>query len=153
MAKTTWVLVASAHRARCFEHDASSRRVFETVNFSFPPPQFDSMGRPDELPRQCEPFKGRMPHGRVRFSPAMAVGVRKRTGFSRQLADYINRGVATQRCDGVGLIASSDMLGELMPLLSQAADQRLCHAIAKDLTHLQGIDLAHRIDLLLGSTV
>lgn len=83
----------------------------------------------------------------------MATGVRKRTGFSRQLADYINRGVATQRCDGVGLIASSDILGELMPLLSRAADQCLYHAIAKDLTYLQGIELAHRIDLLLHSTV
>lgn len=66
--------------------------------------------------------------------------------FARQLADYLNIGVAERLCSGLVLIASSPMLGELRPLLSGEASKVLRSCVTSDLTRYTGDDLKERVD-------
>ena len=71
---------------------------------------------------------------------------KERARFARQLADYLNEGVAGRRCNALVLIATSTMLGELRPCLNHAAEKAVKRSIVSDLTRYQGADLRQRVD-------
>jgi protein required for attachment to host cells len=89
---------------------------------------------------------GRTGHAGTQFEPHTDARAKERGNFARQLADYLNEGVAAQRCNGLVLIASNAMLGELRPLLNSAAEKALKSSVASDLTSFQGPELTKRIN-------
>lgn len=142
----TWILVANARRARCFERHARDLSLTELADFVHPQTHLPSEAGAGDLTGVAGKGHGRTGHAGTQFEPHTEAHAKARGSFARQLADYLNGGVAGQRCNGLVLIASSPMLGELRPCLSSAADKALRSCIASDLTHYQGTELKQRID-------
>lgn len=89
---------------------------------------------------------GRTAHAGTQFEPHTEAHAKERARFARELADYLNEGVAAQKCNALVLVASSPMLGELRPCLSPAAEKVVTRAIVADLTLYEGPELKALID-------
>ena len=144
----TWILVANAERARCFERQAKDHSLTELADFVHPYPQTNTVSATSPGDRSGDAGKGhgRTGHAGTQFELHTEPHAKERGIFARQLADYLNAGVAEQRCSGLVLIASSPMLGELRPLLSGEASKVLRNCVTSDLTRYQGSDLKERVD-------
>jgi protein required for attachment to host cells len=142
----TWVLVANSRRARCFQRQADNHALTELADFVYP--KYQPANDPDagDLTGAAGKGHGRTAHAGTQFEPKTDDRTKERLGFARNLAGYINEGVTGQRCNGIVLIASSPMLGELKPLLSSAAGKALRTCVISDLTRYEGPELKKRID-------
>ncbi len=146
---TTWVLVANAGRARCFERDAASHALSELRDFVHPHASLGGAAQGGALTGAAAKGHGRTGHAGTQFEPHVTAQAKERDSFARQLVDYLNEAVALKRCSGLVLIASAPMLGELRPGLSSAAQKVLQRAVAGDLTRYQGAELQQRVDAAL----
>jgi protein required for attachment to host cells len=143
--RKTWILVADAHRARFFEGNASNPLLGELANFVYPHTTMGGEPGVGDISGDAGKGHGRTGHAGTQFEPKTSDGAKERHSFAKQLADFLNKGVADQHCDRIELIAPSPMLGELKPLLSQASQKVLHRSLAADLTHCQGEDLKARV--------
>ena len=131
--KNTWILVANGHRARFFQHDQADCSLAEVAGFVYPaaaPPTQASTAQPLAL--------------------QTLVATKSHRRFARQLADYLNKCVADQRCDRVALIATAPMLGAMQPMLSPVVGAKLLCSVASDLTHYQDSELRQRVQEVVG---
>ncbi|MDO8456177.1 MAG: host attachment protein [Burkholderiaceae bacterium] len=144
----TWVLIANAERARCFERHATDHSLTELADFVHPYPQTNIISETSLGDRSGDAGKGhgRTGHAGTQFESHTEPHAKERGIFARQLADYLNKGVAEQRCNGLVLITSSPMLGKLRPLLSSAAEKMVQSSVTSDLTRYTGPELKERID-------
>ena len=146
----TWILVANASRARCFERDALSAPLNELADFVFPHTRLGGEATGEatdgDISGDAGKGHGRTAHAGTQFEPRTEASAKDLNSFARQLADFLNKGVAAQRCDKLALIAASRMLGELKPLLSPAAEKMLQRSVAVDLTYYQGAELRQRVN-------
>ncbi len=134
---TTWILIASGERARCFERHISNHSLSELTDFVQPhasPASDFGKGH------------GRTGHAGTQFEPHTEARKKSHKDFARHLADYLNDAVGAKRCSSLVLIATNPMLGEIKPLLSLAASKALKRAVSSDLTHLAGPELKNRVD-------
>lgn len=141
----TWILVSNAHRARCFEYDKSKLKFNELADFACPQARIVR-----EHDRLAQPGSDRKGHGRTahagtQLEPRMTNIAKERSHFARELAEFLNKGVADKNCGRLALIASDRMLGEIRPCLSSAADRALGTCVAGDFTRYQGKDLSQRL--------
>lgn len=146
----TWILVANAERARCFERHAADSSLTELIDFVHPQSSLGGQAGGDELTGAAGKGHGRTGHAGTQFEPHTQAHAKERASFARQIADYLNEGVAAKRCNALVLVATSPMLGELRPCLSSAAGKAVTHSVASDLTRYQGSELSHRIGEALG---
>ena len=144
--KKTWILIADAHRARCFERSGAGQPLTELSDFLHPKPTLASIAEGSDLTAAAGKGHGRTAHAGTQFEPHTEAHAKERASFARQLADYLNEAVAAQHCSGLVLIASSPMLGELRPCLSSAAGKALQRSVVSDLTRYQGADLTERVN-------
>lgn len=145
--KKTWILVANARHARFFETEAGPGVLALEERAGFVYPHSSRASETDAGDRGGDAGKGhgRTAHSGTQFEPKTSVEEKERKNFARQLADYVNRGVGEQRCDRLVLITSSQVLGELRPLLSPAAEKLLYRSVSADLTQYQGEELRRRV--------
>lgn len=141
-----WVLIANAERARCFERHATDHSLTELIDFVHPLTSLGGAAGEDDLTGAAGKGHGRTGHAGTQFEPHTEAHAKERASFAKQLADYLNEGVAGQRCNALVLIATSPMLGELRPFLSKAADKLVRAGVASDLTLYQGPELKKRVD-------
>ena len=141
----TWILISDAHRARCFERHAPDYSLTELADFVFPQTSMSSEANGGDLTGAAGKGHGRTGHAGKQFEPHTETHAKERSSFSRQLAAYLNAAVAEQRCNGLVLIASSPMLGEIRPCLSSAAEKVLLKCVTSDLTHYTGPELKERV--------
>src|SRR5665647_2289602 len=141
----TWILIANAERARCFERHATDLSLTELADFVHPHRNMVSEVSGDDPTGAAGKGHGRTGHAGTQFEPHTEAHAKERGIFARQLADYINEGVAGQRCNALVLIATSPMLGELRPCLSSASDKVVRNCVASDLTRYQGPELKKRV--------
>lgn len=142
----TWILIANAERARCFERHAKDQSLTELIDFIHPHTSLTSKANGGDLTGAAGKGHGRTGHAGTQFEPHTEAHAKERAGFARQLADYINEGVAGQRCNALVLIATSPMLGELRPYLSSASEKLVRSCVASDLTRYHGSELKNRVD-------
>ena len=142
----TWVLVANAERARCFQRDSTSHALTELSDFVHPHASLAGEAQGGALTGAAGKGHGRTGHAGTQFEPHTPAQAKERDSFARQLADYLNEGVAAKRCNGLVLIASSPMLGELRPCLSPATQKVVQSAVVGDLTRYEGPELKKRVD-------
>ncbi len=88
---------------------------------------------------------GRTGHAGTQFEPQTEAHAKERANFARELADYLNKGVAEQRCQALVMIATSPMLGELRTHLSRESEKMVLASTASDLTHYSGRELEKRV--------
>lgn len=144
--KKTWILIADAHHARCFERQEHPHKLTELTGFVYPSIKLTDRPASGDLSGDAGKGHGRSGHAGTQFEPHTEVHAKERKEFARHLAEYINQAVAQQQCSALVLIASSPMLGVLKPLLSSAASQALQRCIPSDLTHYQGAELENRVN-------
>jgi protein required for attachment to host cells len=141
----TWVLIANAERARCFERHATDQSLTELIDFVHPHASMGGKAGGGDLTGAAGKGHGRTGHAGTQFEPHTEAHAKERASFARQLADYINEGVSGQRCDALVLIATSPMLGEIRPCLSSAAEKTVRAFVASDLTRYGGPELKKRV--------
>jgi len=142
----TWVLIANAERARCFERHATDHSLTELTDFVHPHSSLTGEAGGGDLTGAAGKGHGRTGHAGTQFEPRTDAHSKERGSFARQLADYLNEGVAAQRCNALVLIATSPMMGELRPCLSSAAEKLVRSSVTSDLTLYQGPELKERVD-------
>jgi protein required for attachment to host cells len=142
----TWVLIANAERARCFERHATDHSLTELIDFIHPHTSLGGAPSEGDLTGAAGKGHGRTGHAGTQFEPRTEAHAKERGSFARQLADYLNEGVAAHRCNELVLIATSPMLGELRPCLSSAADKVVRRCVTSDLTRYQDAELKERVN-------
>ena len=142
----TWVLIANAERARCFERHPTDHSLTELADFVHPHTSLTGEAGGGDLTGAAGKGHGRTGHAGTQFEPRTDAHAKERGSFARQLADYLNEGVAAQRCNALVLIATSPMMGELRPCLSSAAEKLVRSSVTSDLTLYQGPELKERVD-------
>jgi len=145
--KKTWILIADARHARCFERHAGNHSLTELADFVHSQTNLASQAHGGDLTGAAGKGHGRTGHAGTQFEPHTETHAKERGSFARQLSDYLNQGVAEQRCDAFVLIASSAMLGQLKPCLSHAAEKAVTCCVSSDLTHYSGAELEERVTL------
>lgn len=144
--ETSWILIANSGRARCFERHAADHSLTELSDFMHLHASLEEQAGGGDLTGAAGKGHGRTGHAGTQFEPHTQADAKERADFARQLADYLNEGVAGRRCDALVLIATSTMLGELRPCLSHAAEKAVKRSIVSDLTRYQGADLRQRVN-------
>ena len=105
----TWILVSNAHRARCFETDGRSDALKELADFIYPRVSSGHDAQAAGGVADVGKGHGRTGHAGTQFEPHVEAGAKERHSFARQLADYLNTGVAAQRCERVAMIATQPL--------------------------------------------
>ena len=144
--KKTWILIADAHRARCFERDDVDHSLTELAGFVFPKPSLASQAGGGDLTGEAGKGHGRTGHAGTQFEPHTEVHAKDRSSFALHLATYLNDAVAGQQCHALVLITTPPMLGELKPHLNHAANKVLKRCVTSDLTHYTGPELVERVN-------
>jgi len=145
----TWILISDSGHARCFEQQATDHALIELADFVHPHKDLVFEAAGGDLTGAAGKGHGRTEHAGTQFEPRTEAHAKERDIFARQLADYLNLGVAEQRCKALVLIATSPMLGAIKPCLSSAAEKALSRCVSSDLTHYSGADLKERVNLAL----
>lgn len=143
--KKTWILIADAHRARCFERHASDQSLTELADFVLPQKTLQQAASGGDLTGAAGKGHGRSGHAGTQFEPHTEAQDKDRASFARQLAEYLNQAVSQHKCPALVLIATAPMLGELRPLLSTSAHALLQRSVVSDLTHFVGPELKARV--------
>ena len=143
--ETTYVLIADAHRARCFARSATNQPLVEQADFIYPRSNLASVAGGSDLTGAAGKGHGRTGHAGTQFEPHTETPDKQRRVFAQQLAEYLNAAVAEHRCQHLALIATSPMLGDIKPLLNAVAAKAVRRTIAKDLTHFTGPELSERV--------
>jgi protein required for attachment to host cells len=141
----TWILIADAQHARCFERHAIDHTLTELAGFVYPHATLSDVARGGDLTGAAGKGHGRTGHAGTQLEPHTEAHAKERNDFARHLADYINQGVVEQHCNGLVLIASGPMLGELKHYLSSATAKVLRRCVTSDLTRYQGAELKERV--------
>lgn len=133
----TWILIADAYHARCFERRTPDHSLNELADFVHPR---------NNLEGPATKGHGRTGHAGTQFETQTDANAKERAAFARQLASYLNAGRSDQLYNALVLIATSPMLGEIKPFLSLAAEKSLLRCVNTDLTHYTGLELKKRVD-------
>jgi|SRR5208283_5359604 len=140
--KHTWILVANASHARCFERLGATASLELLSSFECPQARYKGVDLETDRSGYEEMGHGR---GSTSFSERVGPRAKVREEFARGLAQFLNAGIAAQRCSALVVLASSPFLGRVKAHLSQQAKKMLTAAIGRDLTGLDSVALAQRI--------
>jgi len=142
--KPTWIVIADGSRARLFEQTQPGQQWRELRAWVHPATRlrteslaFDQLGRAS---------KGQP--GATSFVPRTTPRQREHRRFAQELARHLDLGVRAGQCDGLVLIASSALLGELRQALPTQASKRVRWSAPVDLTAYTGRELEARVEAL-----
>jgi protein required for attachment to host cells len=138
--ETTWVLVCDGARGRIFVHrgpgsglelvssedHAASHRSTHEMGSERPGRTFDSTGT----------------GGRHAMEPRVDWHRFEKQHFAREMAALVNQAASDKLFDRLIVVAPARTLGELRGALDLHLGPRLAGELAKDLTHLDGHELA-----------
>ena len=141
--KPTWILIANASTARCFEKSADGKLSL-----------LESFAHPDSRKPGSTLGSGRPGHiegvghglGSASYQPRVDPKSWEHGKFAQELAAHLNAAVAAHRCERIFVIASNPFLGQIKALLDTQTAKRLAGGIAADLTSYEGRELKSRVD-------
>ena len=139
--KPTWIVVANASRARCFERDDNDA----------PLRMLTSLEHPQSRARDADLTGSGLGHGlgAATYVPRLDPKDKEHDQFAKEVADYLNAGIAAQACGALVVLASNPFLGEIKNRLSRQANKALHAAHACDLTSYEGRELQKRVNAAL----
>jgi len=142
--KPTWIVIADGSRARLFEQTQAGGPWRELRAWVNPASRlrteslaFDQLGRAS---------KGHP--GATSYVQRTTPRQREHRRFAHELARHLDLGVRSGQCDGLVLIASSSLLGELRQALPAQATKRVRWSAPVDLTSFSGRELLARFEAL-----
>ena len=140
--KNEWILIANASVARLFSRESDSDALLPLHSFEHPESRLKASELADD--RLVHDSNDWRPGG-VSFEPRMDPRRKQHLKFARELAQWLNQGLAGGDCDRITLYASNPFLGELKGQLSPAAKKALRAAVVVDLTSYGLRELEERI--------
>ncbi|MBF22846.1 MAG: hypothetical protein CML18_04290 [Pusillimonas sp.] len=148
----TWVLIANSELAYCFERASTDHSLTQLADFTHRHQRLSDKAREGDLTGAAGKGHGRTAHAGTQFEPHTEARAKERAAFARQIANYINDGVAQKLCTSLVLIVTSPMLGELRSCLDVAAKKLLHASAVGDLTGFSAADLQSRVDSAIQSS-
>lgn len=141
-----WLVVANASRARVLEETAHLGNYVHRADLVHPA----SRQRAHEIGthRNGHVAGGSRDPGSAGFQQRTDPHGREHQRFAAELADLVNRAVASGECAGLVLVASNPFLGQFKSELGEQASKLLLRVIAKDYTSLSDAEVASQISLL-----
>jgi protein required for attachment to host cells len=138
-----WLLIANAARARVLEVTAQAGHYRHVADLVHPQSRQKGVELADD---RLGHVKGSAPGpGGAAYAPRTGPRERERDRFAQQVAQHLNKGIASGQCAGLVLVASNPFLGELKSHLSEQGRKALLRTVASDLTAVADADLAHRL--------
>ncbi len=142
-----WWVVANAARARVLEDSdvqAGSRHRYEHVaDLVHTASRQKGVALGGDRPGHAEGGSPG-PAGNT-YAPRTDPREREHDRFAREVARLLDEGVATQRCAGLILVASSPFLGRLKAHLGAQATKAILRTVDADYTALDERELAERL--------
>lgn len=142
----SWVVVANAARARCFERDPDNGALRELSSFVHPESRQKGTELADD--RDGRALKGQ---ASTAFVPHTDPHAREHHAFAAELARHLEAESLAHHFDDLAVLASAPFLGELRAELGPAAQRVLAASVALDLTTFHGRDLEERVTQALGT--
>jgi len=149
--KPTWILVANAFQAQLYEREGPKGELQSLESFVHPEARLKSADlEDDQLGRTMTQSGGRASPasytgGRTAYAPHTETKEKEQDRFARQIVDHLQQGAHGNRCGGLMVFASHQMLGAIRDLLDAPTAKLLQHSAAIDLTSFSGRDLEARI--------
>ena len=81
----TWVLIANAERARCFERHATDHALTELIDFVHPHASLIGKAGGSDLTGAAGKGHGRTGHAGTQFEPRTEAHAKERASFARQI--------------------------------------------------------------------
>jgi protein required for attachment to host cells len=140
----TWILVANAARALCYERKGGTLDRELSLVADFQDPFARSKASDLASDRAGYESIGHGQQGSAYEARTDAV-TKGHDAFARLLANHLNQGIAANRCAALAILASSPFLGEIKGHLSEQAAKALRQTASKDLLAFAGDELMGRI--------
>lgn len=141
--KPTWILIANASTARCFEQDADGTLRL-LASFAHPDSRKPGSTLGSDRPGHIEGVGHGL--GSASYQPRIDPKTWEHEKFAQELAAYLNSAVAAHKYERVFVIASNPFLGQVKAHLDAQASKRLAGGVAADLTAYEGRELKARVD-------
>ncbi len=138
-----WIVVANASKARVLEAGALPGSFSHIADLVHPQSRLKGAALARDRPGHLEGV-GHGPGG-AEYQPRMDPRDREHDLFARELAAWLNEGVADGRCAGLFLVASNPFLGRLNAHLSEKAAAAVIRTTPSDYTSLTEPELAERL--------
>lgn len=147
IAMKNWVVVANSARARVLEEgDGDTRKRKHYVHVAdlvHPQSRQKGMALGGDRAGHAE---GSSPGlAGAAYTPRTDPREREHDRFAREVAQMLDKGIASQRCAGLVLVASSPFLGKLKGHLGEQAKKAIVRTIDADYTALDEPALADRL--------
>lgn len=142
--KPTWILIANASTARCFEQDGKNGKLIQLDSFEHPDSRKPGSTLGADRPGHIEGIGHGL--GEASYQPRIDPKSWEHNKFAQELAAYLNKGVAAHHCGRVVVIASNPFLGLVKSHLDAQATKKLAAGIAADLTAFEGRELNARVE-------
>lgn len=143
MMKPTWILIANASTARCFEKQADGTLKLLDA-FTHPDSRKPGSTLGSDRPGHIEGEGHGL--GSASYQPRVDPKTWEHEKFAKELAAHLNAAVAAHKFDRLFVIASNPFLGQIKSHLDAQAGKRLAGGIAADLTTYEGRELKARVD-------
>ncbi len=140
--KATWILIANASTARCFEQGAD-RALTLVERFERPDSRKPGSVLGSDRPGRVVGI-GHGP-GNASYQPRVDPKTWEHDKFAQQLAAHVNAAVAAHRCERVFIVASNPFLGQIKSHLDVQSAKKLAGGVAADLTAYEGRELQARV--------
>lgn len=138
-----WLVVANAARARVLEETPRPGRYVHVADLVHPQSRQKGTALADDRPGHAH-AQGVGREG-TSFAPHTDPREREHDRFARELAQLLDEGIATHRCAGLVLVASSPFLGHLKAHLGEQARKAILQTRDADFTTLSERELAERL--------
>ncbi|HJV95261.1 MAG TPA: host attachment protein [Albitalea sp.] len=139
----TWILVANASKALCYERIDDKRKLNLLTELDDPLGRAKNSDLGDDRAGYEAMGAGR---GSAAYSPRTDAKTKEHESFARKLTQMLDEGVNAHRLDALVIFASNPFLGELKSHLGEQASKLLTAAIATDLTSFDRAEILRRID-------
>ncbi len=145
----TWIVLANASRARVCERDGEAGGLHDLMDFVHTQSRQKGSELASDQPGHVKHGMGSGLHGRTSLDPRTDPRQKEHEKFAREIAEHLDKGVASQQCERIVLIASNPFLGEIKSHLGTAAAAAVWVTAPSDFTALSGRELAQRLGELL----
>jgi len=142
----TWIMVANAARARCFERRETDGKLQELADFVHPQSRQKGVDLAADRGGHLEKGPQQGGGGGTQYEPRTDPRQKEHAAFASELALAMDEALAGGRCQAWALLASNPFLGELKSHLSPRAAKALRAAIPSDLTSFEGAELKQHVD-------
>ena len=144
MVMKNWLVIANAARARVLEETERLHDYVHVADLVHPQSRQKGTALASDRPGHAHAQGPRHGLGGTSYVPHTDPREREHDRFARDVAQLLDNGVASHRCAGLVLVASSPFLGRLNSHLGPQARKAVVRMVDADYTALRDDELSQR---------